>query len=245
MKRFSIMLFCFGLFGGGAAVAQIPAPAPEWQSLKINQTVEPVFPYQLQQLSVTSGDARIVINVDGTGKLDEYLVIGYTMPEFADVVVRAVKQWKFEPAKLRGEPVGATVELDFNFESQGTLVVSQTSIDNLQARLLQLMAGAYVFRPCSLKELDRIPTPIVTVSPIYSHELADKGVKGRVVITFYIDETGTVRMPAGSVDDDSRLISLAIAALRQWRFEPPTRSGRPVLVAAEQTFNFGTGGSSQ
>ena len=149
------------------------------------------------------------------------------------------------PAKLRGEPVGATVELDFNFESQGTLVVSQTSIDNLQARLLQLMAGAYVFRPCSLKELDRIPTPIFTVSPIYPRELADKGVKGRVVITFYIDETGTVRMPAGSVDDDSRLISLAIAALRQWRFEPPTRSGKPVLVAAEQTFNFGTGGSSQ
>ena len=245
MKRFSIMLFCFGLFGGGAAVAQIPAPRPEWQSLKIDQTVEPVFPYQLQQLSVTSGDARIVINVDGTGKLDEYLVIGYTMPEFADVVVRAVKQWKFEPAKLRGEPVGATVELDFNFESQGTLVVSQTSIDNLQARLLQLMAGAYAYRPCSLKELDRIPTPIVTVSPIYPRELADKGVKGRVVITFYIDETGAVRMPAGSVDDDSRLISLAIAALRQWRFEPPTRSGRPVLVAAEQTFNFGTGGSSQ
>ena len=245
MKRFSIMLFCFGLLGGGAAWAQIPAPRPEWQSLKINQTVEPVFPYQLQQLSVTSGDARIVINVDGTGKLDEYLVIGYTMPEFADVVVRAVKQWKFEPAKLRGEPVGATVELDFNFESQGTLVVSQTSIDNLQARLLQLMAGAYVFRPCSLKELDRIPTPIFTVSPIYPRELADKGVKGRVVITFYIDETGMVRMPAGSVDDDSRLISLAIAALRQWRFEPPTRSGKPVLVAAVQTFNFGTGGSSQ
>jgi hypothetical protein len=50
-------------------------------------------------------------------------------------------------------------------------------------------------------------------------------------------------MPAGSQKDDSQLIALAITALRQWRFEPPTRNGRPVLVAAIQVFNFGVGGS--
>jgi periplasmic protein TonB len=245
MKRYPALLLGLGLLCAGADGAQAPARPPEWQSLKIFQTVEPIFPLQLQQLSVTSGEARVVINVDGTGKLDEYLVVGYTMPEFADVAVRAIKQWKFEPAKLRGEPVGATVELSFHFESQGTLVVSQTVIDNLQARLLQLMPGAYAYRPCSLKDLDKIPTPIYTVSPIYPRELAEKGVKGKVVIGFYIDETGAVRMPAGSIEDNSELIALAIAALRQWRFEPPTRNGKPVLVAAQQTFNFGTGGGDQ
>jgi len=226
-------------------MAQIPAPPPEWKSLQIFQTVEPVFPFQLQQLSVTSGEARVVISVDSTGTLDEYLVVGYTMPEFADVAVRAIKQWKFEPARLRGEPVGATVELIFHFESQGTLVVSQTLVENMQARLIQLMAGAYVYKPCSMRDLDKIPTPIYTVSPVYPKELADRGVKGRVVIGFYIDETGAVRMPAGSLDDNSQLIALAIAALKQWRFEPPTRGGKPVLVAAQQVFNFGTGGSDK
>jgi TonB family protein len=227
----------------GAAFAQFPEPLPEWQPLKIFQTVDPIFPFQLQQLSVTSGEARVVISVDETGKLDEWLVVGYTMREFADVAVGAIKQWKFEPARLRGEPVGATVELVFHFETQGTLVVSQTAMDNVQARMLQLMAGAYVYKPCSLKELDKIPTPIFTVSPAYPRELAAKGKKGSIVIGFYIDETGTVRMPAGSQKDDSQLIALAITALRQWRFEPPTRNGRPVLVAAIQVFNFGVGGS--
>jgi len=102
-----------------------------------------------------------------------------------------------------------------------------------------LMAGAYVYKPCSLKDLDKIPTPVYTVSPAYPRELADKGVKGKVVINFFIDETGAARMPSGSVHDDDRLSALALAALRQWKFEPPTKNGKPVLVAAQQIFNFG------
>jgi TonB family protein len=240
MKTKSALLACIGLLWSGAAWAQMGLLPPDWQSTKIFQTVEPLFPMQLQQLSVTSGEARVVINVDATGKLSEWLVIGYTMPEFADVAVRAIKQWRFEPARLRGEPVGTTVELTFHFESQGTLVVSQTATDNVTARLLQLMAGAYVFKPCSLRDLDKIPTPITTVSPVYPRDLAEKGVKGKVTIGFYIDETGAVRMPSGSVREDERLSALAIQALRQWKFEPPTRNGKPVLVAAQQTFNFGS-----
>ena len=48
-----------------------------------------------------------------------------------------------------------------------------------------------------------------------------------------------MRVPSVSVEDDSLLTSLAVAALRQWRFEPPTRNGNPVLVRASQVFNFG------
>jgi outer membrane biosynthesis protein TonB len=48
-----------------------------------------------------------------------------------------------------------------------------------------------------------------------------------------------VRVPAVSINDDSVLTALAVAALRQWRFEPPTRNGSPVLVKASQVFNFG------
>ena len=240
MKTQLALLACIGLLWTGVASAQLPSLSPDWQSTKIFQTVEPVFPYQLQQVSVSSGEARVVINVDASGTLCEWLVIGYTMPEFADVAVRALKQWKFEPARLHGEPVGTTVELVFHFETQGTMVVSQTVTDAVTARMLQLMAGAYVYRPCSLKDLDRIPTPINTVSPIYPHDLAGKGVRGKVVINFFIDETGAVRMPSGSVQEDERLSGLAIAALRQWKFEPPTRNGKPVLVAAEQVFNFGS-----
>lgn len=245
MKKLASLFAVIGLILGSRAFAQLPLSTPEWQSMKIIQTVDPLFPFQLQQLSVTEGEARVVINVGLDGKLTEWLVVGYTMPEFADVAVRAIKQWKYEPALLRGDPVGATTELVFHFETHGTLVVSQSVADNLQARMLQLLAGSYAYKYFALRELDRIPTPIVTVSPQYSHELAAKGAKGTIAIDFFIDETGAVRMPAGSAKDDDRLSALAIEALKQWKFEPPTHDGKPVLAYATQVFSFGIKGDGR
>jgi TonB family protein len=236
MKTFSGFLVCSGLFFASVASAQFGVPIPDWQSLKIIQTVEPIFPHQLTQKAVTQGEAHVVINNDADGKLTEWLVVGYSRPEFADAVVTALKQWKFEPARLRGSPVGTTVEIFFYFEAKG-VVVSMTAIDQLEG-YLNFAERRFAYRPCSLRELDRIPTPLVTVKPPYSDELAKKGVRGKVTVDFYITEAGTVRMPSVSPYDDSQLTALAVDALRQWKFEPPTRNGNPVLVKATQVFNF-------
>jgi TonB family protein len=69
--------------------------------------------------------------------------------------------------------------------------------------------------------------------------LVKKGVRGKVTVDFYITEEGVVRLPSVSPYDDSQLTALAIEALRQWKFEPPTRNGKPILVKASQVFNFG------
>jgi len=241
MKINFISVFCSGLLLGGAVFAQIPRfqSTPEWQSLKIQQTIEPVFPNHLAQMGLTEGMAHLAINTDPDGKLIEWLVVGYTQPEFANAAVAALKHWKFEPAQLRGEKVGTTVELVFHFEAKGVVVSTSNLSDIMEAQLLRRMGNHYIYLPCSLRELDRIPTPIVTVAPTYPKELADRGLKGRVTVEFYIDESGAVRVPAVSINDDSVLTALAVAALRQWRFEPPTRNGSPVLVKASQVFNFG------
>lgn len=125
---------------------------------EILQTVEPLFPYRLMELSVTKGAARVVISVDTTGKLTEWLVVGYTQPEFADAAVAAIKQWQFEPARLHGIPVGTISELSFNFSARG-VVISQSVADFIEARTLQLFAGRYAFEPCLPAELDRRPEP--------------------------------------------------------------------------------------
>jgi protein TonB len=139
---------------------------------------------------------------------------------------------------LRGEPVGTTTEILFQFETKGVVVTTGIS-DFIEGRVAQILGTRFVYQPCTLAELDRIPAPIVTVKPQYPAELAAKGVKGDVTVEFYIDEAGMIRVPAVSVNDDSRLCALAVAALRQWKFEPPTRNGHPVLVKASQVFKFG------
>jgi outer membrane biosynthesis protein TonB len=68
--------------------------------------------------------------------------------------------------------------------------------------------------------------------------LADKGVKGQVTVEYYIDETGAVRMPAVSADDNPILGALTVIAIGQWKFTPPTSRGKGVLVKASQVFDF-------
>ena len=237
-----MLVFGIGLLLSGTALAQTFHAPPGWQSLKVLETVEPIFPYHLTQVGVTRGEARIAISTTAAGKLEESLVVGYTDKEFADSAVEAIKQWSFEPARLQGGPVGTTTELLFYFEARGTVVSSATVADLLEAQVRRIMDGRYRYHPCTLQELDRIPLPLVTVQPHYSTQLAEKGVKGRVTIEFFIDENGAVRMPTGSAEDNSLLTALAINALTQWKFEPPTSRGRTVLVRASQIFSFANGG---
>ncbi len=229
-----------GLLLSGSVLAQ-PSPAvPDWQSLKILQTVEPLFPYRLMQLTVTEGEARLVIRVDPDGKLAEWLIIGYTQPDFADAAVAAVKQWQFEPARFHGIPAGAISELNFAFSARG-VVVSLSAADFVEARALQMLNGHYAFQPCPSSELDRRPEPIAAVAPAYPKALADKGVRGHVTVEFYIDQTGAVRLPAVSTQDNLELGELAVMAVSLWKFTPPTSRGRNVLVKAVQVFDFKDG----
>jgi TonB family protein len=60
-----------------------------------------------------------------------------------------------------------------------------------------------------------------------------------VTVEFYIDEQGNVRMAAVPRESAGDIYAAAaVAAVEQWRFEPPLRKGRPVLVLAQQEFNF-------
>ena len=236
MKSLSTLLIGCGLLLTGAAFGQMGAPVSEWQSLTIVQTCTPVFPFRLSQTGITRGEAQVCINTDSKGKLMEWMVVAYSHPELATEAVSCIQLWKFVPARLRGEPVGTTIEISFYFEAKG-VVITTTTLD-LVALATMFEPSRDIYAPCSLRDLDRIPTPLTTIAPMYPMELAKKGVRGKVTVDFYIDETGAARMPSVSSHDNSELTALSVEALRQWKFEPPTRNGKPILVRASQVFNF-------
>ena len=237
-----MLTIVIGVLLSGSLLARSSSAPSDLQSLEIRQTDDPLFPFHLMQMGVTQGEAQVAINTDATGKLVEWLVIGYTAPEFADAAVRAIKQWEFKPARLRGEPVGTVVELVFSFEARGVVVSSANLTEQFTGRLMRITEGRYTYRPCSVRELDRVPAPTVTVAPYYPAALAKEGVKGSVIVEFFIDETGAVRMPAASAKDDTALTALAVDAVSHWKFTPPTSRGKGVLVKASQEFNFKNGG---
>jgi TonB family protein len=236
-KILPFSLALVGLVATAMASSVNPFDRSERESLKIEQTTTPIFPQSLTEIGVRNGSVRVVISVDAEGKLAEWLVIGYTHVELRDPVVNAIRKWRFEPMRVRGEPRSATVELVVNFEV-GKVVVTM-DVSSYVASRIESIFGRERYWPCTLKELDRIPTPIKVVSPVYPVELRDKGIIGEAVVEFYIDETGAVRMPALLSADHEELGFRAAEAVREWSFEPPTRNGKPVLVRARQLFRFG------
>lgn len=239
MKRFVIALLALACCAA-PLVAQVPSALGRLEGLRVLETPLPLFPQHLLTLGVREGEVRLAIAVDKNGRLEDALAVAYTHPDFARSALEAVKRWIFEPARFKGEPIAAASEVAINFQVEGTVVISLTAVDSLNIRLNRLFTqNADAFRPRTLSELDRIPTPIAAPSPpTPARFLRPAARNGQVTVTFYIDETGAVRMPSVNEDQDGELAASALTALRNWKFEPPTCRGKPVLVRASQRFNF-------
>lgn len=221
----------------GAALAA-PAGAA-FESIKLNSdNPMPQFPLGVKMDGITKGSAIVAVSVSAEGKMTEWLVLGYTQEAFARECIAALKEWQFTPAKFDGTPVPARAELTFNFALEGAVITANIVNHFLWDDMPGMSEGRYTYRLNRPNEIDRVPARLTTVAPKYAVEAEQQGVRGKVEVRFYIDETGAVRMPAVDSDTHPYLADTAVAAVKEWRFEPPTRRGRPVLVAASQVFDF-------
>jgi TonB family protein len=231
-----------GVLLAGSLLAQSSVSPSSWQRMKFQQTVDPAFPPHLLQVGVNRGEARVVVDTDADGNLTEWLVLGYTHAAFAESAVAAIQHWKFEPARLDGQPVGTITELDFDFTVSGIVVSNPNICEATEALILRSRPDEFTYLPCAARNLDRIPTLLVKPAPRYPTALEKRGVKGSVRIDFYIDQNGAVRLPSVTAEQNNELAALAMDAVRQWKFTPPTSRGLTTLVKASEEFHFGSGG---
>jgi TonB family protein len=237
MKLSHLPLVCSALWFAIPMSAQEGAAATNQKSLQIIPADVINFPLLLNDSPVMNGDATVAIHVDRDGKLTDWLVTGYSRKEFADTAVDALKDSRFEPSRVDGVPWSSVQEVHFNFSRTG-VVVSVTGIDFMANRFDEVAQGRYVYRSHTLRELDRIPTPVHVVSPA-NPALTSGETRRTVAVDFYIDEEGRVRLPSvARADVGTACAAAAVDAVRQWRFEPPLYRGRPVLAFVRQQFNF-------
>lgn len=226
-----------------AATVALAAAAPAAETAKtepvrVIQTAELKFPVTSETLVLSAGQAQVLISVDADGKLADWLVLSYTQRAFADAAVRALQEWRYEPARVDGRPVGSRQALTFDFRVDRN-VVSTLSIemwDNFVASTF----GQTVYRQvCTPEQLDRPLQPLRTVRPKYAGAAWKGGsATGRVVVDFYVDDTGRPRMPVVVTATERLFAAAAIEALQEWRFIPPTQAGRPMAVRVQQEFVF-------
>lgn len=219
------------------AGAAVPAADTDTGTVpcRIHQRAGMAFPFRALSEGIVHGEAVLMLDVDRTGQLVDVLVTAYTRREFADSALEAVRQWKFTPARINNEPVGATITLNAQFEVNGVLAyvkpvgVSESATD---------LDESYAYRPYPLNALDRVPAAVVQPGPIYPKDWIAGGRKGTVTVEFFIDEKGRVRFPRVLSQADEYLGAAALDAVRQWRFAPPLRKGRAVLARVTQVFHF-------
>jgi TonB family protein len=237
MKLRCIPLVIFALWSAIPISAQTGAMESDQRSLEIIQTEAAGFPLTLNQTGVMNGDAAVAIHVDQDGRLTDCLVTGYSRREFADSAVAALKVWRFDPSRVNGVPWPSVVEVHFDFTRTG-VVISVSAFESVMNRIDELASSAYAYRSRTLRELDRIPTPVHVVAPV-SPTLTGDEKKRTVAVDFYIDEEGQVRMPCVARSDvGTACAASAVDAVKQWRFEPPLYRGRPALAVVRQEFNF-------
>jgi TonB family protein len=240
MKSPRILVLCASALCSSLTLSALPG-IPDFVPVQMHQNEDPMYPSDLISLGVKSGSASIAVAIDDAGHLTDYLVTAYTHPSFAASAVNALKKWKFEPALIHGTPRNSKSDLTFRFQVEGVVVVTMTTLSYAEMLHLKLAPGSEAYTACTLAELDRIPTPIKIVNPVYPNELARSSRGGHVSVGFYIDEQGHVRMPSVSRETNEaneELAAIAVMAVSQWQFEPPTSKGRPVLVLAQQDFHF-------
>lgn len=209
--------------------------------VRIEQTVEPRFPAALVFSPISSGEARVMINVDDEGTLADLMVTSYTDKAFADEAVRMLKLWRYGAATVDGEPVGVRMELSFDFSAQGR-VVSLSAIETINALFDRTGNRTVVTAVCHSTELDQ---PLAAVRAVHPPKPADvagpDSARKSVLIDFYVDEKGEPRMPVVVYSPALVYSQAAVSALNQWRFTLPTRGGKPVAVRARQEFVFSQG----
>lgn len=88
---------------------------------------------------------------------------------------------------------------------------------------------------------ERLDAPLELVSvrlPEYPEDARQLGTEGHVVVELTVDVDGTVKSVLLLQSTNRALNRPSLEALRQWRFKPPTKDGKPTSIRVAQPLTF-------
>lgn len=219
----------------GPTWSAVVRPEESHVPLKVEQRARINFPSRALTEGASRGEVVLMLDVSETGEVGDTLAVEYTRRDFAEAALDAVKRWRFIPGRVNGRPIGSYVTVAIRFEVSGVLAYVKPVHTKETEGGSDDGSG---YRPVNVAMLDRVPAALAREGPIYPREWIQQGRTGSVTVEFFIDEQGKVRFPRAIGDADEWLAGAALAAVSDWRFESPMRNGQPVLVRAQQVFDF-------
>jgi TonB family protein len=211
-----------------------------YDSLEIIRTVMLTYPPELAAQNIDEGEVRAMVWVDETGRLLDWLLVGYTHPLLAKEVLEVLPKWKFKPARLQGQPINTRKELQFSFKhSEQVRVLYAYSNSGSRVEMRGVSAGRKsAQRVYDAEELDQPLDAVVEIAPRPPDRLGAVAREGSVVVEYLIDADGNVRMPLIISSDDEAFTSSVLLVITEWRYAVPRHTGHAVVARVRQKFTF-------
>jgi TonB family protein len=243
-----------GIVGGKPGVAIVdpkqfvsgaidpPQQAPPKSEIKTTESrlirrVDPVYP-ELAKRARVQGQVVLKVTVDEEGSVGNAEVLrGH--PLLKDSAVAAVKQWKYEPTIINGAAVTVTATVTINFVLPGdqTMPSQAGAVPRIGSYAADPEINDPLDSPDRIASTVRNPRLIKIVDPVYP-ELAKRArVQGQIVLKVTVDEEGRIR-DVEVLSGHPLLSDSAVAAVKQWIYEPTIINGAAVPVTATVTINF-------
>ncbi len=189
----------------------------------------PKYPKQAVKSRI-QGMVVLAVSVDEEGYVSNASAISGD-PQLAESALGAARKWKYVPYDLNGRPVAATtkVELDFRIAQSGTPKVSATFTHPPRPDIGPLFRVVDGVTP---------PKPVYSPRPLYSKQAKKDKYQGYCFLSLVVGPDGKPYDVKVSRSIGEDLDEKAIEAVRNWRFEPGLKDGRPVAVAVDVEIKF-------
>jgi TonB family protein len=220
--------------------ANAPQPTTEQGTSRTGPTytVAPDYPKKARKRKI-EGPVVLHIRIGEDGKVREVSVVSGD-PELAEAAARAVKKWRYQPLLIAGKPTEATRDVTVNFtleNADSALSREGQSKEDYDKQIASRIAAGELFR---VGGAIAPPKLIYGPDPGYTESAKEEHLEGTVVLAVVVGAEGlphdirVTRAIGKGLDEE------AIDAVRQWRFKPATKDGKPVtvVISVEVTFHL-------
>jgi TonB family protein len=196
---------------------------------QIVSKVAPIYPAEAKAACI-HGAVILHALIGKTGDVEQLQVVSGP-PELQTSALDAVRQWKYKPYLLNGEPtaVDTTITINYNFGDASRCSSPQNGD-----------SGAAGAEPKTIGGSVSAPVVLSAPAPEYSAEAKAANISGTVLVSLQVDEQGTpthVRVVRGV---GNGLDEKAVEAVERYHFKPAMENGKPVVVALNIEVQFKT-----
>jgi len=197
--------------------------------------VRPKYPKNALR-SGRSGDVELSAAISPDGKLKDVTVLSGDS-EFSESAAAAIHKWHFQAVLIQGHPVETIYRVHVRFSSLLREANSDVELESPRSKSPDIAVstppeqslGEEVHRRSEPRIV--APKPLYQPEPEFSEASRKKGDHGNVNIALVIGSDGLprdLRVICSSIPDSNQN---AINAVKQWKFAPATKDGKPLAVA--------------